>query len=63
MTKRELLEQQIKTEKQWLDILLNKNYADDELGLPKHLTRKRAIDEALDQLIQLRNQTKSLKDD
>jgi len=60
MTKRKLLVQKINAEKQWLQLSTNNQYSDEELGLPKNMTRRQAVDESLDQLIKFRNQLKKL---
>jgi hypothetical protein len=60
MTDRELLRQKINAEKQWLSVLTDNRYSNEELGLPKQMTRRQAIDESLDQLVKFRNQLKQL---
>ena len=63
MTKRELLLAQIKTEKQWLKMLTNSNITEEELGLPKHISRRQAIDDSLDRIISYKEQLNQIDDE
>jgi len=60
MTKKELIFAQIQAEKLWLRILLDNSRSDSDLGLPKYITRRQAIDDSLDRIIKFRNQLKQL---
>lgn len=63
MTEREILIEKIKTLKQYLSILTNDDWSDDELGLPKGVSRMNEIDYILDLILQYRKRLKQLKKD
>jgi len=62
MTKRELLLAQIRTEKQWLTMLTSPNLTKEELGLPNYMSRRQAINDALDRILAYRAQLNQIDD-
>lgn len=61
MTSKEFYESKIRALKQWIFLLMN--YPEDDLGLPKGMSKREALDNALDEINYYRNLIKLMEDD
>jgi len=63
MTERELLTEKIRALNHYLSILTDDNWRNDEIGLPKGISRMEEIDRILDLILKYRLRLKKLKED
>ncbi len=60
MTKREQLIEKINMLKQYLSLLTNDKWNDEEIGLPKNISRIAEVDRILDLILEYREKLKTL---